>query len=75
MRAMRDSRIARSVRRVTVNRWRSGPPWLMEWDMRKILGALFATLFVLGMAGAASAACNYGAAEDKKETPKDQTTS
>lgn len=43
--------------------------------MKKLLGAMFATLFVIGLASAASASCKHYGAEEKKETPKEETTS
>lgn len=42
--------------------------------MRKIIAAMFATLFVVGLSGAAWADCPYSHG-DKAETTKDQQTS
>lgn len=42
--------------------------------MRKLLGAAFTTLFILGLAGAATA-CPYSDKTDTSQTEKDQLSS
>lgn len=44
--------------------------------MRKVIGAVFATLFVIGISGAANAAgCNYGKTESSQQSKKDELSS
>ena len=43
--------------------------------MRKLLGVLFATLFTLGVSGAAMANCPYSHDKTETETTEDQQTS